>query len=714
MAGSNKANVGKYDPWEGFFAGIEGDDVTFTFSELEAVLGQPLPPSASIHPAWWSSGQPHAVWVSHGFVASPDFHGKRVRFRRIRDAQQRSSQSPASPIPERNQGPSAPEGPRLILLGCVSEKRDVSNPAKDLYVSDLWRKRRSYAEASGQPWRILSAEYGLVDPDQVIEPYDRALAREPRIYRRRWSRQAADEVTTLLQTIGMQRVEVHAGAPYVESGLKQRLEGAGVEVLWPLRGLRFGEQKSWYLNIPSPQARRSPADQPRLPETRGPEASRQDVATADVVLPLLQSATKVGEFTYRWPDAIEGFEYGWEGEVEWMGERVSFRHGVGGREVYGRWRIHTVAFLGGVPVVEGVACDDWDRSRALVSQLKHPDGTLIRERHEVDPGYGAYAVVDHRGEIESPYSRSGMAVKLRVDDLVAWVHHALIRRDSRRRRRASTEPRRQSEPDADLAKSLDPLDVDRKRAIGRRLVEFSDAARSEISSTAGMLEFTDNPEANELLASDPFAFLLGVVCDQGIKAERAWAIPMELKRRLGHLDPKRIAGDLEGVRRAFAGPPALHRYVENVPRWVVSAAHRVMDPYGGDASSIWSDQPTAAELQQRLQAFDGIGQKKAAMAVEMLERDLGVDVRRMEGSDIAYDVHVRRVFIRTGLADRDDQDHMVAVARQVYPERPGELDLSAWVIGRKWCRPGMPDCPACVLDDICDHRIEAGNEVQGV
>ena len=55
-------------------------------------------------------------------------------------------------------------------------------------------------------------------------------------------------------------------------------------------------------------------------------------------------------------------------------------------------------------------------------------------------------------------------------------------------------------------------------------------------------------------------------------------------------------------------------------------------------------------LHNRLDAFDGIGQKKAAMAVEILERDLRVSIKDLQGSDIAYDVHLRRVFLRTGLA----------------------------------------------------------------
>lgn len=68
------------------------------------------------------------------------------------------------------------------------------------------------------------------------------------------------------------------------------------------------------------------------------------------------------------------------------------------------------------------------------------------------------------------------------------------------------------------------------------------------------------------------------------------------------------------------------------------------------------------------------------MAVEILERDLKVPIRAMQHSD-AFDIHVRRVFLRTGLAELDDIDHMVEVARLLHPERLGALDDPSWRIG---------------------------------
>jgi endonuclease III len=76
-------------------------------------------------------------------------------------------------------------------------------------------------------------------------------------------------------------------------------------------------------------------------------------------------------------------------------------------------------------------------------------------------------------------------------------------------------------------------------------------------------------------------------------------------------------------------------------------------------------------------------------------------------------VHVRRVFLRTGFAERDDVHHMVAVARSVHPERPGALDNPAWDVGRRWCRPKDPDCAPCPLLRACARYIARGDGVTG-
>jgi hypothetical protein len=76
---------------------------------------------------------------------------------------------------------------KAILIGCVKTKAPEPRPARELYTSPLFLARREYAESTGLPWFIVSARYGLVTPDAIIEPYDATLAGLDRLGRQTWA-----------------------------------------------------------------------------------------------------------------------------------------------------------------------------------------------------------------------------------------------------------------------------------------------------------------------------------------------------------------------------------------------------------------------------------------------------------------------------------------------------------------------------------------------
>ena len=72
------------------------------------------------------------------------------------------------------------------------------------------------------------------------------------------------------------------------------------------------------------------------------------------------------------------------------------------------------------------------------------------------------------------------------------------------------------------------------------------------------LYFTGNDEADELIAREPLALLIGFVLDQQVTVQKAFSGPLELRERLGAIDAATLASaDLEPVFRA---KPALHRF----------------------------------------------------------------------------------------------------------------------------------------------------------
>ena len=78
----------------------------------------------------------------------------------------------------------------ICLVSCVRTQRDTSAPARELYRSDWFVKARACAGVSRSCWVILSAEYGLVHPDAMIEPYEMTLNTVAVAERRYWSRRA--------------------------------------------------------------------------------------------------------------------------------------------------------------------------------------------------------------------------------------------------------------------------------------------------------------------------------------------------------------------------------------------------------------------------------------------------------------------------------------------------------------------------------------------
>lgn len=257
-------------------------------------------------------------------------------------------------------------------------------------------------------------------------------------------------------------------------------------------------------------------------------------------------------------------------------------------------------------------------------------------------------------------------------------------------------------------------DTDEAReAVGRRLVEIGRRLATEGAAQVGE-RFTDHPEADALIRDSPDAFLIGVLFTQGIPAERAWAGPYLLRQRLGHLDLRRLAVERDAVAAAVAAAPALHRFKNTLGGWISDMAQRLVEDWGGSAANLWADRPSAAELRDRLEAFPGIGHKKAAMAVEILSRCFGASVCDPAGGTVAYDTQVRRVFLRSGLVDEDSVSEVERAAREASPAAPGTVDLPAWLIGRQWCRPRDPRCDECWLGESCPRHVDRSVEGVGV
>lgn len=243
--------------------------------------------------------------------------------------------------------------------------------------------------------------------------------------------------------------------------------------------------------------------------------------------------------------------------------------------------------------------------------------------------------------------------------------------------------------------------------IKESILLYADKIQNEL----GLHNLLDK-DAFELVKNDSNAFLFGLISDQSVKAEIAWSLPFRLLERIKHLDIERLSSmTIEELTEILKLKPALHRYPSQMSKHIVLASQRLKEQYQGKASKIWEAPANAAEIVNRLKEFSGIGHKKASLGVMLLVRDFGLIIPDTSSIDIAYDIHIRRIFLRSALADKDTAEEVLSAARSLYPDYPGLLTTPFWLVGRNWCHPTNPNCNECPINKGCAKKIELGKDI---
>lgn len=135
---------------------------------------------------------------------------------------------------------------RICLIACASSKKNVAQPAKDLYISSLfqksveWMKKQDFDE-----WFILSAQHELLQPNKVIAPYNQTLNNMSAKQRKIWAENVFQALKPHLDE--NTSVTFMAGKKYREH-LENSLRKIGCQIIVPMEGLRIGKQLQWLSN----------------------------------------------------------------------------------------------------------------------------------------------------------------------------------------------------------------------------------------------------------------------------------------------------------------------------------------------------------------------------------------------------------------------------------------------------------------------------------
>jgi uncharacterized HhH-GPD family protein len=138
------------------------------------------------------------------------------------------------------------------------------------------------------------------------------------------------------------------------------------------------------------------------------------------------------------------------------------------------------------------------------------------------------------------------------------------------------------------------------------------------------LYFTENDDANKLLATDPMALLVGFALDQQVTVQKAFSGPLVIRERVGSLEPAVLAtADLDAV---FREKPAIHRFPGAMASRVGDLAAHIRDEYEADAARVWTKAASSEELRARLGALPGFGEMKIKSLGAVLAKRFGVAV----------------------------------------------------------------------------------------
>ena len=137
---------------------------------------------------------------------------------------------------------------------------------------------------------------------------------------------------------------------------------------------------------------------------------------------------------------------------------------------------------------------------------------------------------------------------------------------------------------------------------------------------------TPDSEANELLDREPLALLTGMLLDQQVPIETAFAGPKKILERIGSLDARVIAEyDTEKFVALCSTPPAIHRFPGSMARRIQALCQELVDTYDGRAEAIWTaGKPNGAEVLRRLKALPGFGEAKAKIFLALLGKQRGL------------------------------------------------------------------------------------------
>ena len=198
-----------------------------------------------------------------------------------------------------------------------------------------------------------------------------------------------------------------------------------------------------------------------------------------------------------------------------------------------------------------------------------------------------------------------------------------------------------------------------------------------MNAMAGTLYITGDTSADKLLNTNANALLMGMLLDQQVPMEWAFAGPATLKKRLGHLDPKKIAAmDVDDFVAVCCEKPAIHRFPASMGKRLHELCVVLSDQYRGSAANIWKGVDSGDELYRRLRALPGYGDEKSKIFIALLAKTQGVQPADWQAAAGAFGDDVPR-----SVADIDGPESLEKVREWKQAQKAAKKDKQGRATG---------------------------------
>jgi uncharacterized HhH-GPD family protein len=140
------------------------------------------------------------------------------------------------------------------------------------------------------------------------------------------------------------------------------------------------------------------------------------------------------------------------------------------------------------------------------------------------------------------------------------------------------------------------------------------------------MQLAQDPAADALLSENPLALVVGMLLDQQVPMETAFAGPKKIADRMSALDAAEIADyDPDKFAALCSERPAIHRFPGSMAKRIQALAQIIVDRYDGDAAGLWTaGDPDGPELLRRLKGLPGFGEQKAQIFLALLGKQYAV------------------------------------------------------------------------------------------